>query len=84
MSLSYVQPTPESPWGTYLAQVDRVIPYLGPLARWAETLKHPKRALIVDVPMELDDGSVAHFEGYGCSTTCRAGPARAACATTPR
>jgi len=55
---------PTSPWHTYLAQVDRVLPYLGPLARWSETLKRPKRALIVDVPIEMDDGSVAHFEGY--------------------
>lgn len=60
-SLSYIQPSADSPWGTYLAQVDRVIPYLGHLARWAETLRRPKRALIVDVPIELDDGSVAHF-----------------------
>ena len=56
--LSYVQPTANSPWGTYLSQVDRVIPYLGDLARWAETLKRPKRALIVDVPIELDNGQV--------------------------
>ena len=48
-SLSYVHVTPDSPWGTYLSQVDRVIPYLGKLGRWAETLKRPKRALIVDV-----------------------------------
>ena len=64
MTLSYVNPTPDSPWGTYLSQVDRVIPYLGPLASWAESLKRPKRALIVDVPIELDNGTVAHFEGY--------------------
>jgi glutamate dehydrogenase (NAD(P)+) len=74
--LSYVHPTPESPWGTYLAQVDRVIPYLGPLARWAETLKHPKRALIVDVPMEMDDGSVAHFEGYRVQHNLSRGPGK--------
>jgi hypothetical protein len=62
--LSFVNPGPDSPWGTYLSQVDRVIPYLGHLARWAETLKRPKRTLIVDVPIEMDDGTVAHFEGY--------------------
>ena len=27
-ALSYVSPTPTSPWGTYLSQVDRVVPYL--------------------------------------------------------
>ena len=63
-NLSFVSPTPNSPWGTYLSQVDRVVPYLGRLARWAETLRRPKRCLIVDVPIEMDDGSVAHFEGY--------------------
>ena len=63
-NLSYVAPTDDSPWGTYLSQVDRVVPYLGNLARWAETLKRPKRALIVDVPIELDNGTVAHFEGF--------------------
>ena len=47
--LSFVHPHANSPWGTYLSQVDRVVPYLGHLARWSETLKRPKRALIVDV-----------------------------------
>jgi len=63
-NLSYVSPTGDSPWGTYLSQVDRVVPYLGNQARWVETLKRPKRALIVDVPIELDNGTVAHFEGF--------------------
>jgi len=74
--LSYVTPTADSPWGTYLTQVDRVIPYLGHLARWAETLKRPKRALIVDVPIELDDGSVAHFEGYRVQHNLSRGPGK--------
>ena len=74
--LSYIHPTAESPWGTYLAQVDRVIPYLGPLARWAETLRRPKRSLIVDVPIELDDGTVAHFEGYRVQHNLSRGPGK--------
>ena len=28
-NLSYVSPQEDSPWGTYLSQVDRVVPYLG-------------------------------------------------------
>jgi glutamate dehydrogenase (NAD(P)+) len=75
-SLSYVHPTPESPWGTYLSQIDRVIPYLGPLARWAETLKRPKRSLIVDVPIEMDDGTVAHFEGFRVQHSLTRGPGK--------
>ncbi len=74
--LSFVHPTPESPWGTYLAQVDRVVPYLGKLARWAETLRRPKRTLIVDIPIELDDGSVAHFEGYRVQHSLTRGPGK--------
>ena len=75
-SLSYAQPTNLSAWGTYLAQVDRVTPYLGPLARWAETLRRPKRTLIVDVPIELDNGDFAHFEGYRVQHNLARGPGK--------
>jgi glutamate dehydrogenase (NAD(P)+) len=74
--LSYVTPNATSPWHTYLSQVDRVLPYLGPLAHWSETLKRPKRALIVDVPIEMDDGSVAHFEGYRVQHNLSRGPGK--------
>jgi len=74
--LSYVDEAADSPWANYLAQVDRVVPYLGPLARWAETLKHCKRALIVDVPIEMDDGSVAHFEGFRVQHNLSRGPGK--------
>jgi len=76
MSLSYVSPKAGSPWATYLSQVDRVVPYLGDLSRWAETLRRPKRALIVDVPIELDDGTIAHFEGYRVQHNMSRGPGK--------
>ncbi|MEO5689435.1 MAG: Glu/Leu/Phe/Val dehydrogenase [Burkholderiaceae bacterium] len=75
-NLSYVSPTEDSPWGTYLSQVDRVVPYLGNLARWVETLKRPKRALIVDVPIELDNGTVAHYEGFRVQHNLSRGPGK--------
>lgn len=74
--LSYVTPHANSPWHTYLSQVDRVVPYLGRLAKWAETLKHPKRALIVDIPIEMDDGSVRHFEGFRVQHNLSRGPGK--------
>jgi glutamate dehydrogenase (NAD(P)+) len=74
--LSFVHPSADSPWGTYLMQVDRVTPYLGHLARWVDTLKRPKRILIVDIPIELDDGSVAHFEGYRVQHNMSRGPGK--------
>jgi glutamate dehydrogenase (NAD(P)+) len=73
---SYLQADRLGPWGVYLQQVDRVIPHLGHLARWAETLKRPKRALIVDVPIELDNGTIAHFEGYRVQHNTSRGPGK--------
>ena len=73
---SYLQADHLGPWGNYLQQVDRVIPHLGNLARWAETLKRPKRILIVDVPIHMDDGTVAHFEGYRVQHNVSRGPGK--------
>ena len=73
---SYLQSDNLGPWGIYLQQVDRVVPYLGNLARWAETLKRPKRALIVDVPIQLDNGTVAHYEGYRVQHNTSRGPGK--------
>ncbi len=75
-TLSYVTPTPTSPWGTYLAQIEAVEPYLGSLSRWIGTLTRPKRALIVDVPIEMDDGSIAHYEGYRVQHSLSRGPGK--------
>ncbi len=74
--LSYLQPDKLGPWGTYLQQIDRVVPYLGKLSRWIETLKRPKRSMIVDVPVELDDGTIAHFEGYRVQHNTSRGPGK--------
>jgi glutamate dehydrogenase (NAD(P)+) len=73
---SYLQADNLGPWGVYLQQVDRVVPYLGNLARWTETLKRPKRILIVDVPIHMDDGTVAHFEGYRVQHNVSRGPGK--------
>ena len=75
-SLSYVHSGPDSPWNTYLRQIDRVMPHLGRLSRWAETLRRPKRSLIVDVPIEMDDGRIAHFEGYRVQHSLTRGPGK--------
>ena len=67
---------PGGPWATYLEQIERVRPYLGPLERWIETLTRPKRCLVVDVPIELDDGRVAHFEGFRVQHSLTRGPGK--------
>jgi glutamate dehydrogenase (NAD(P)+) len=73
---SYLDPHALGPWGDFLQQIDRVTPYLGALSRWVETLKRPKRMLIVDVPVLLDDGRVAHFEGYRVQHNTSRGPGK--------
>lgn len=73
---SYLDPNNIGPYEIFLEQVDRVTPYLGNLAYWVETLKRPKRILVVDVPVHLDDGSIAHFEGYRVQHNTSRGPAK--------
>ncbi len=73
---SYLDAGHLGPWGNYLKQVDRVTPYLGHLSRWVETLKRPKRVLIVDVPIELDNGTIAHYEGYRVQHNLSRGPGK--------
>ncbi|MGS0741271.1 Glu/Leu/Phe/Val family dehydrogenase [Glaciimonas sp. GG7] len=73
---SYLSTHGIGPWGDYLEQIDRVTPYLGSLARWVETMKRPKRILIVDVPIERDNGTIAHFEGYRVQHNTSRGPGK--------
>lgn len=73
---SYLNPDDLGPWGNYLEQVERVAPYLGKLGKWVETLKRPKRILTVDVPVELDNGTIAHFEGYRVQHNMARGPGK--------
>ncbi|HEX7987008.1 MAG TPA: Glu/Leu/Phe/Val dehydrogenase [Duganella sp.] len=73
---SYLNPDDLGPWGVYLQQIDRVTPHLGNLSRWVETLKRPKRILTVDVPIERDDGSIAHYEGYRVQHNMSRGPGK--------
>lgn len=73
---SYLLNDDLSPWEIFLEQIDRVTPYLGALARWVDFLKRPKRILVVDVPVRMDDGSFAHFEGYRIHHSLVRGPGK--------
>ena len=65
-----------APWEMFLEQVTRVEPYLGEWSPWIDTLRRPRRALIVDVPVQMDDGGIAHFEGYRVHHNTSRGPAK--------
>jgi glutamate dehydrogenase (NAD(P)+) len=74
---SYLSRENVGPWETYLEQVERVAPHIDRhLLPWIETLRRPKRSLIVDVPIKLDSGEVAHFEGYRVHHNLSRGPGK--------
>ncbi len=74
---SYLSAESLGPWETYLVQIERVTPYLDKaLLPWIETLIRPKRSLIVDVPIRLDNGTIAHFEGYRVQHNLSRGPGK--------
>ncbi|ARO32400.1 glutamate dehydrogenase protein (plasmid) [Rhizobium sp. NXC14] len=74
--LSYLDPASPEPWASFLEQIDCVTPHLGSLSRWTETLKRPKRMIIVDVPIIRDDGTIVHYEGYRVQHTLSRGPGK--------
>ena len=73
---SFIDPARIGPWGMFLEQLERVEPHLGPLAAWIDTLRHPKRCLIVDVPVRMDDGHIRHFEGFRVQHNLSRGPGK--------
>ncbi len=54
----------ENPFDDVLEQVDRAAQVLGLADAEVELLKHPKRQVIVSLPVMMDDGSVQVFTGY--------------------
>ncbi len=79
---SYLDANHLGPWGVYLQQVDRVTPYLGSLARWVETLKRPKRALVWMFRSSWTMVRLLTSRVIGCSTIPPGVRARAGCVST--
>ena len=73
---SYLSADRLGAWAIYLEQIERVKPHLGKLGELVETLTRPKRILMVDVPIRLDDGRIAHFEGYRIQHNTARGPSK--------
>jgi len=73
---SYLEPAGIGAWGVFLQQIERATSALGELSYLVETLKRPKRILIVDVPIRRDDGSVVHYEGYRVQHNVSRGPGK--------
>lgn len=49
---------------TALAQLDHVAGRLRLEQDLHERLRHPRRALVVSIPVKMDDGKTAVFTGY--------------------
>ncbi|NML25296.1 Glu/Leu/Phe/Val family dehydrogenase [Zoogloea dura] len=74
---SYLSAEHLGPWETFLVQIDRVEPHLSAELRpLTPLLTRPMRALIVNVPIRLDDGEMAHFEGYRVQHNLARGPGK--------
>ncbi|MCC7369871.1 MAG: Glu/Leu/Phe/Val dehydrogenase [Chloroflexi bacterium] len=54
----------DNPFDDVIEQVDRAAEVLGLAPAEVELLKHPKRQVIVSLPIPMDDGSVQVFTGY--------------------
>ncbi|MTD12023.1 Glu/Leu/Phe/Val dehydrogenase [Acinetobacter sp. YIM 103518] len=74
-NLSYIHEK-DTAWLTFLEQIERVTPYLSDLKEHIDVLKRPKRTLIVDVPIVMDDGTIRHFEGYRVQHSLTRGPGK--------
>lgn len=67
---------PGSSWDSAVAQLDETADLLRLPAGIHETLRRPKRALIVSVPFQRDDGSTTVVEGYRVQHNIARGPAK--------
>jgi glutamate dehydrogenase (NAD(P)+) len=66
----------DSAWETALAQLDEAAELMGLAPGVHETLRNPKRALIVSVPFRMDDGSTRVYQGYRVHHNVTRGPAK--------
>jgi glutamate dehydrogenase (NAD(P)+) len=69
-------PVGDSAWATALAQLDEVAELMGLAPGVHETLRSPKRALIVAIPFRRDDGSTKVVQGYRVHHNVTRGPAK--------
>jgi len=65
-----------NPWQHALQQLDEIAKRID-LEPWIhKKLRHPKRELIVSIPVRMDDGSVEVFTGYRVQHNITLGPAK--------
>ena len=76
--LSFVAPRAEGPWDTFLATVDGIEPYLGPLAYLAETLRRPRACSLKTGEVWLPRTGLGLLQFAGATAGCGLGAKAAA------
>ncbi len=61
---------------TAQAQLEQALPYANVAPSVAERLRYPERAIMVSVPVRLDDGSLRVFPGYRVQHSTVLGPTK--------
>jgi glutamate dehydrogenase len=74
-TLDTVTPSP-NPYEAALKQLDLAAEKLGLDPATHEVLRHPQRILVVNVPVQMDDGSVRVFTGYRSQYNDALGPTK--------
>ena len=67
----------ESPYAAALRMLDAAAEKINLNKNIWERLRHPRRCLIVTLPVMMDDGSLKIFEGYRVQHDYSRGPAKA-------
>ncbi len=70
------QPAPLNPYHMAVAQFDAAAEMLGLSQDMRQVLRYPKRELIVNFPVRMDDGSIQMFTGYRVQHNVNRGPAK--------
>ena len=65
-----------NPWQMVLAQIEKAQQHLDFSPDIIEKLKHPERALMVSVPIRMDNGSIRIFKGFRVQHSTIRGPAK--------
>ena len=76
LSAQQHDPSKDSAWETALAQLDEVAEFMGLAPGVHQTLRAPKRSLIVSVPFRRDDGGTTVVQGYRVHHNVTRGPAK--------
>ncbi len=68
--------SPMNPWKMVLTQIDKAAQYIRCDPEIIEKLRHAERALMVAVPVRMDDGRIRVFKGFRVQYNTVRGPAK--------